>query len=197
MVQATRDGEARSGEARPGEVSSEWEILRRAQHGDEAAWRDLVARYRTRLVAIALLVTRSAAVADDVVQETYVRALRAAIKHSEGTVQAYLGTIAYRLALKETQRARRHIAWDGVDAATADPDPLDAVLTNERDRHVFAAIRGLEAGHRDVLVLRFYGGQSYEEIATLLHVPLGTVKSRIHYAVRSCRKRLREEGFLE
>lgn len=178
-------------------MSLDWEIFRRAQRGDEAAWRQLAAGHRTRLTALALFVTRSAAAAEDVVQETFVRALRAEIKHDAGTVQAYLGTIAYRLALKETRRARRQVDWDGFDAVDADSDPLDEVLTDERDRHVFAAIQALDAGHRDVLVLRFYGGQSYEEIAALIQVPVGTVKSRIHYAVQSCRRRLREEGFLE
>jgi len=52
---------------------------------------------------------------------------------------------------------------------------------------VASAINNLDNAHRDILLLRFYAGLSYDEIAVLLDIPLGTVKSRIFYAVKSCR----------
>jgi RNA polymerase sigma-70 factor (ECF subfamily) len=61
---------------------------------------------------------------------------------------------------------------------------------------VARALRTLDAEHRDVLVLRFYGGYSYEEIAKIVEAPLGTVKSRIFYAVKSCRETLQQKGVL-
>jgi RNA polymerase sigma-70 factor, ECF subfamily len=183
--------------ARLGKVISEWIVLERAQHGDASAWRELTSKHQARLTAIALFVTRSPAAADDVVQETFVRALRAEIKHRDGSVQGFLGTIAYRLALKEVRRGRRHLDLGSLASLESGADSLAGLLSEERDRHVAAAIHALDDDHRDVLVLRFYGGHSYEAIANLLQVPLGTVKSRIFYAVQACRKRLREEGLLE
>ena len=157
----------------------------------------MIKQYQTRLTALALLITGSAAAANDVVQDTFVRALVAKLKNTTGTVQGFLGTIAFRLALKESKRTRRNMDLDGLDLLDQTPNPLDKVLIDERDRLVARAIGTLDTDHRDVLVLRFYGGHSYEEIAELLKIPLGTVKSRIFYAVKSCREILRETGALQ
>jgi len=161
------------------------------------AWRVLVGQHQTRLTALALFITGSAAAADDVVQETFVRALQSRIRRFTGTVHAYLGTIAYRLALKEVKRAGRDVELDGLDLADTAHGPLDSILNDERDRLVAEAICTLDEEHRDVLTLRFYGGYSYEEMAELLQIPLGTVKSRIFYAVKSCRESLRLKGVLK
>jgi RNA polymerase sigma-70 factor, ECF subfamily len=161
------------------------------------AWRVLVGQHQTRLIALALLITGSATAADDVVQETFVRALGAKIKRTTGTVQGFLGTIAYRLALKEAKRVRRNAKLDGLDLPDQGQNALDGILSDERDCLVAEAIGTLDAEHRDVLILRFYGGFSYEEIAGILQAPLGTVKSRIFYAVKSCREILRQKGVLK
>ena len=58
------------------------------------------------------------------------------------------------------------------------------------------AIRGLDDKYREVLVLRFYADHSYEEIADLLRIPLGTVKSRMFNAVKTCRMILKDKGIL-
>jgi RNA polymerase sigma-70 factor (ECF subfamily) len=157
----------------------------------------MIGQHRTRLSALALLIVGSGAAADDIVQETFVRALRADIAHRRGTVGGFLGTIAYRLAIKEARRTDRADRLDGIDIPDPAQDPLDTLLTNERDRLVAETIRSLDTPHRDVLLLRFYGGHSYEEISDLTETPLGTVKSRIFYAVKTCRERLREKGVIE
>lgn len=177
-------------------MNSKWDCLIRAQQGDETSCREVIKQYQTRLTALALLITGSAAAADDVVQETFIRALVAKLKNTKGTVLGFLGAIAYRLALKESKRIRRNVNLDRLDLLDQTPNPLDNVLIDERDRLVARAIGTLNADHRDVLVLRFYGGHSYEEIAELLKIPLGTVKSRLFYAVKSCREILREKGVL-
>ena len=178
-------------------MNAEWESFLRAQRGDETAWRVLIGQHQTRLTALALFITGSAAAADDVVQETFVRALRAKIKSVTGTVQGFLGIIAYRLALKEARRVQRNVELDGLDLADAGQTPLDNLLNDERERLVAEAIAALDEGQRDVLILRLYSGHSYEEIARILQIPLGTVKSRVFYAVKSCRESLRQKGVLK
>ena len=178
-------------------MNAEWERFLRAQRGDETAWRVLIGQHQTRLTALALFITGSAAAADDVVQETFVRALRAKIKSVTGTVQGFLGIIAYRLALKEARRVQRNVELDGLDLADAGQTPLDNLLNDERERLVAEAIAALDEGQRDVLILRLYSGHSYEEIARILQIPLGTVKSRVFYAVKSCRESLRQKGVLK
>jgi RNA polymerase sigma-70 factor, ECF subfamily len=178
-------------------LNPDWEILIRAQHGEEGSCRELIDRYQSRLMALAILITGSPAAAKDVAQETFIRALHANLKNTAGTVQGFLATIAFRLALKESKRERRNMELKGLDFTDPEPSPLDAVLINERDRLVARAIHSLDVDQRDALVLRFYGGHSLEEISGLLKIPLGTVKSRLFYAVKSCRVILREKGVLE
>lgn len=178
-------------------MNLEWEILFRAQRGDDAACRALLDQYQSRLTALAILITGSPAVADDIVQETIVRALDARIKNTSGAVLGYLATIAYRLAVKESRRGKRSVGLEGLNLPDRGSDPLEDVLIDERDRLVARAISSLDTDHRDVLVLRFYGGHSFQEIAAQLGIPLGTVKSRVFYAVKSCREILREKGVLE
>jgi RNA polymerase sigma-70 factor (ECF subfamily) len=156
----------------------------------------LVKRYQQRLAALALLITGSAASADDIVQETFVRAYDARIRNRSGSVSGFLGTIAYRLAVKESKRLQRNVSLDVHDMPATGSNPLANILHEERDRFVAESIHALDDGHRDVLVLHYYGDKSYEEIAELLQIPLGTVKSRMFYAVKSCRKILRQKGIL-
>lgn len=176
---------------------SDWDCLERARRGDETAWQWLIERYNSRLIKTVLLITGSMAAAQDLVQETFVRLLRHGSRHREGNLGAYLSTIAYRLALKEKERTRRNRSADGLILTNPAPSPLEAVLKKERDRLLARAIQSLEEHHRDTLVLRFYGGHNYNEIARILSLPIGTVKSRIFYAVKECRRLLREKGILE
>jgi RNA polymerase sigma-70 factor, ECF subfamily len=175
-------------------VNSDWGWFIRAQRGDELAWRMLLGQYQTRLSALAFFITRSAVATEDVVQETFVRAINARVKCYTGTVSGFLGTIAYRLAVKEARRDRKHVELDEPDLPETGCTPMDEILRDERDRLVAEAIDSLDEKHRDVLLLRFYGGCSYEEIAGLLEIAVGTVKSRLFHAVKSCRESLRQKG---
>ena len=181
----------------PHAVEADWNRFLRARAGDEQAWCDVVGRYRSRLTALALMITGSPVSAEDIVQETFLRSLNAIVENTRGTVHGYLGTIAYRLAVKEARRNRRDTAILPHDRIDQHPDPMEAVLLRERDRTVARAIHALPSDHRDILLLRFYGGHSYDQIADLLDIPIGTVKSRIFNAVKTCRVILKEKGVID
>jgi RNA polymerase sigma-70 factor (ECF subfamily) len=178
-------------------IDADWDWFLRAKNGDENAWRALIDTHQSRLAALALFITGSAAAAEDVVQETFVRALGARIRNYAGSVQGYLGTIAYRLAVRESKRTQKNVALDGIVITDPGVNPIERMLTDERDKMVAEAIGNLAVDHRDILVLRFYGGKSYTEIAELMQIPIGTVKSRLFYAVKSCRDELRSKGVLK
>jgi len=154
----------------------------------------LVEAHQARLAALALFITGSADAASDVAEETFLRALNATIKNESGTVRGFLGTIAYRLALKEAKRDRRNVELDGLNLVRDSENALERILRDERDCAVAEVIAALDEAHRSVLALRFYGGFSYEEIAVEVGAPLGTVKSRIFYAVKYCRETLKQRG---
>jgi len=178
-------------------MSSDWDCLNCAQRGDETAWCYLVEQYSPPLIKMTLLMTGSMSIAQDLVQETFVRLLRHRSKHREGSFKAYLSTIAYRLALKEKKRSQRNLSLESQTLTDPTPSPLKSVLLKERDDYIANAIHALDEHHRDILISRFYGNHSYDDIARMTNLPIGTVKSRIFYAVKACRKTLQEKGIFD
>ncbi len=176
------------------EVSDDWRDLDQARHGDEAAWRRLMERHLSRLVALALMMTGSPEFAQDAAQEAFVRLLKANPAPEQGTLRGYLTTIVYHLALKENRRSARQQNVENSSLEDDSPSALESMVRSEREWLVVGAIRALDDAQRTALVLRFYGEHTYEEIAALTGVPLGTVKSRLFYAVKQCREWLKEKG---
>lgn len=155
--------------------------LRRAQRGDDRAWRALVARYQRPVHALIyrLLVGRARHRAEDLAQETFVRVLRALPRFDPAgpaSLSTWILTIATRLTLNELRRPE-HAA---LDAEPASSERTDAA--SERDRlgaAIAAAVATLPEGQRAVLVLREYHELDYAAIAAILELDLGTIKSRL------------------
>ena len=175
-------------------IDAGWDDLAQARDGSQAAWRMLFERYSPRLLRMAALMTGSPDAARDCVQETFIRVMRSATPHRRGSFRAYLSTITYRLALKEKLRLSRQVPPDAVEPASTDPSPLDVAIADERRREIVRALLSLPTHHREVLVLRLHGEHSYEEIAEITGIPLGTVKSRIFHAVKLVRQRINNRG---
>jgi RNA polymerase sigma factor (sigma-70 family) len=178
------------------EIAEGWEDLARARGGSQKAWRSLFEQYSPRLLRMAALITGSTDAASDCVQETFVRVLRSEVRHQSGTLRAYLSTIAYRLALKESARLRRLAPSDAIDAASSGPSPLDRAIADDRQREVARVLLRLPSYHREVLVLRFHGEHTYEEIAEITGLPLGTVKSRLFNALKAARVHMKTRGIV-
>ena len=175
-------------------IGAGWEDLARARRGSQQAWRVLFERHSPSLLRMAALITGSTDAARDCVQEAFVRVLNSVVYHQAGSLRAYLSTIVYRLAVKENIRQRRGTPLRWQDSPSPNPSPLDAAIADERQREVARAILALPEHHRDILILRFHGDHTYEEIAEMTGLSLGTVKSRIFYAVLSTRKALKLRG---
>jgi RNA polymerase sigma factor (sigma-70 family) len=171
----------------------DWECFDLALGGDEEAWRTLYRRHERRLARMATVITGSADAAGDVAQETFVRLLQRKVTHRDGTLGAYLTTIAFRLALREKSRTARQGEFDESELPGAHHSPLEAASRADRKGMVAGVLESLPDDQRQIIALRFFGGHSYDEIACILGVPAGTVKSRIFYAVKNCRGKLRRE----
>ena len=178
-------------------MTSDWECIDQARRGDNAAWQSLVSAHYSTLLAQVMLITGDPAAARDIAQDTLTKLVTTNFANHNGSLQGLLSTIAYHLALNERKRGMRTSQLPDSDPVDLAPSPLERVLSAERDREIAAAIRSLDSEHRDVLVLRFYGGHTYEEISQLMNIPLGTVKSRIFYAVKACQQALVKKGILE
>ncbi len=175
---------------------SDWNYLQKARKGDQEALNLLYEKFSKSLLRMTSLITGSVDSAKDVVQETFIRLITKRIKHQDGNFKSFVATIAYRLALKERSRSQRnkHIFSD--EHIDSTPSPIEIQIREEQRILLFKTISNLPEQQRDILVLRFYGELSYEKIAETTQLPIGTVKSRIFYAVKECRNILREKGVL-
>jgi RNA polymerase sigma-70 factor (ECF subfamily) len=173
-------------------MSLDWTLVQRARDGDESAWRELIDRHRPRLMKLAMLITGELSAAEDAVQETFIRLLRYGEERERGSFATLASTIAYRFALKERSRENKRASLEGFDKADDSASPLEAVLNREQDRQLVQVLFSLDESHRNILILRFYGEHDYDTISKLTGLPLGTVKSRIFYAVKRCRELLNE-----
>ena len=178
----------------PGRLIDEWRCLDLARQGDETSWRFLFHRHYQPLVRLTFCITGSLDTAQDLAQESFVRLLRVKIRHHEGSFSAFLTTMAYRLALKERRRRSSRPNGEMSDCVDGSPSPLEQVIKDETQRVIYGVIQSLPIDQREILALRFFGGHSYEEIARITDVPIGTVKSRIFYSIKTCRDRLQDKG---
>jgi len=138
-------------------------------------------------------VLRNAADAEDVAQEASLRAYRRfALLRDPARFRAWLVRISFRLALDHARSARRRECRETV-WATEVPKPTaeDIAASNEFGRRLQEAMESLPEKSRLVLLLAGMDGHSLEEVAEVLQLPLGTVKSRLHSARKQLAEKLR------
>lgn len=158
--------------------------------------------YAGALFVFALRRLQDRGAAEEVVQDTLVRAWRSRdYDPARGSVDAWLFTIANRLVIDQYRRRGARPRTTGTtpeDALDGRGLAPDAPLTDgDVDRAIEAwqladALRGLSADHRDAVVMVHYEGLTVRETASRLDVPEGTVKSRVYYGLRSLRLHLEE-----
>ncbi len=168
--------------------------LRRAQRGEERAWRALIERYQGPVHALVwrLLAGRARHRVEDLVQETFVRVLRALPEWNpsgSASLQTWMLTIAARVALNELRRPE----MAGIVDEPAAPRGERADASAERQRlgaAIGAAVAALPDAQRAVFVLREYHELEYDDIASALELDLNTVKSRLSRARAAMRAHL-------
>lgn len=175
------------------------ELVARIIAGDGAAFSTLVERYQDRLYNAVYRLVGSAEDARDLLQDTFIKAYE-----NLGTFRggSSLYTWLFRIAVNTSLSHRRKRKWlqvgsagDGDDPAPAPDaaaqDPSDRLVAAETEALVQQALGSLDDDHRTVVVLRDIQHCDYHEIAEILEVPTGTVKSRLHRARLILRDRLK------
>jgi RNA polymerase sigma-70 factor (ECF subfamily) len=167
--------------------------VERARSGDRDAFDRLAMLVVDRLYRVARLVLRDVERAEDAVQETLVRCWRDLPALRDVTrFEAWAGRVLMRSIhddLRAAKRARAVVSLLHLEPATR--DTTDGVAVRDQlDR----GFRRLSIEHRSVLVLRLYLGLSLEETATTLGIPVGTAKSRLHYATAAMRDALEADA---
>jgi RNA polymerase sigma-70 factor (ECF subfamily) len=166
------------------------ELIAASLSGDRSAFGVLVLRYRQLVLGIAYRMCGDRALAEDIAQETFVRAWEKLDTYRpEGNWRGWICRIASNLTVDTLRRQRPSVDITQVSLPSSGDPPERRALEIERAAAVRAAVLRLPAHVRSALVLREYEGLSYIEIAEALDIPLGTVKSRLNDA----RRRLAEE----
>lgn len=163
-------------------------LVLRCQTGDEAAFSELCQRYSPPLrYYLRKMLGQRAGEADDLLQDVWLDVFKHLPRLAD---PAAFPAWIYRIA---RDRALRHLRkrWPGastlVEEAVAE-ESAEPEFTAEDSRRVHAALDELPPEHREVLLLRFLEELSYDEIARVIELPLGTVRSRIHYAKRALKQ---------
>jgi RNA polymerase sigma-70 factor (ECF subfamily) len=172
---------------------------------DLAAFDRLVERYQDRLFGVIARLVTDAEMARDLTQDTFLKAFKG-LKSFSGDSSFY--TWIYRIARNVvTSHARYESARPKVSASldaetqdrtplrlvarAASPDPAQGAIEAERRRYLLAALAALQPEFREIIVLRDFEDRSYDDIAELLDLPAGTVRSRLHRARMELRERLK------
>ena len=180
------------------------ELVRRFLAGDEAAFVEIVTRYRDKMFHVALGLLRNHADAEEIAQDTFIRAHRSLARfRGDSSLAAWLHCITLNLSRNRYwyfYRRRRHATQSLDSAVSADnqttfadlvacdaPGPVREAATREFSALVAGCMTKLNASQREILMLRNGRQYSYQDIARTLSIEIGTVKSRIGRARKDLR----------
>ena len=192
-----RDAPAAGPQAERPEVDPEEAgLVERSRRGDLEAFDRLVAAHQDRIYHTAYRITGNADDAQDAAQETFVKAFRALPRYRH---EAAFGTWLYRIAVNAAldivrRRPPAPASLEDVILPAAAHNPDAEAEREEVQRRVHRALQRLSPDHRIVIVLRDLQGLAYEEIAEVLRVPVGTVRSRLSRARDALRPLLGDLG---
>jgi RNA polymerase sigma-70 factor, ECF subfamily len=170
------------------------ELLRRIHSGERAACEEFVMMFYNPVYALLFNLSRDAATAEDLTQETFARAWEhIGTFDGHGRLGAWLYRIGYNKfidAQRSSARKKMAPSEEAASAVTSALGPLDKVLCDERSRQLHEAIGSLDVVDREVIVIHYLQGLSLSQTAELLEQPIGTVKWRLSKALERLRARL-------
>lgn len=186
---------------------SESELIKRCQQGDLEAFEQLIAAYEKKMINYCWRMLGNPSDAEDAAQEVFIKVFRFIESFTgQSSFSTWLYRIASNVCLDILRKKKRQPA-DTVSlyqsGAEGDefvlpveddaPSPYESAQLNEAQRALNAALAQLGEEQRRVIILRDIEGFSYDEIAAVMHVPPGTVKSRINRARKSLQKLLEKD----
>ncbi len=189
------EGAMRIGE---GEIDTA-QMVRRCMDGDSSAWAEMVRTHHKRVYGLCYRFTGNAADAEDLTQDVFLKiyANLASFDAARGSLPVWIATMTRNLLVDNFRRTRNQRAtsslddgWDGADEAgprlrpldrltDSRPSPHDAAVRKELEKMVQIALAQVSVELREAVILRDLQDMDYKEIAQVLDIPEGTVKSRI------------------
>lgn len=177
-------------------------LVERTLEGETSAFSELYDRYERSLFNFIYQYIGDYEAAQDIFQETMIRAYRKLSRYQVGTnFSAWIHRIAINLAKDEFKRRRRRPISNITDSSETGeetdlfsmlpeegPGPEKLLINQDTARRVREGLSRLTQDHMQVILLYVFQGMAYKEIADTLAIPIGTVKSRMHYAIKELGK---------
>lgn len=176
-------------------MSAEQELIGRCARGDELAFAELVERHKVMVFNIAIRMLRDHSAAEDLAQEVFLRVYRnLSAFRGEAKLSTWIYQIAYRVCLEELQKPHRRQHYVSLDTEAgqlqiADPGPAAVDLGQTLDYY----LGQLPPHYQMALTLYYLQDRKYEEIAAVMELPIGTVKTYLHRAKTYLREHVVEE----
>lgn len=178
--------------------ASDQDVVALARDGRESAYRELIRRYQRPVFSLIYRMVRDRETAEDLAQETFIKVLNAiATYRPEFKFSSWVFKIANNTAIDHLRRkeldtlslegsphatTREGVEATALQVGSGDESPLETVEAVELGGEIERAIAQLRPEYRSCILLRHVEGRAYEEIADMLDLPLGTVKTYIHRA---------------
>ena len=179
-------------------------LVSRCLRGDETAWEDLVRLHTRKVYALCYRFTGSASEAQDLTQEVFLRVFRTvkSFRSTEGSFATWLSRVTRNLLIDHYRRTRQERVTDSIEeqlpimeeaGAAASVRPDHAVAGREASEILQATLQKLSPDLREAVILRDLQEMEYREIADVLRIPEGTVKSRINRGRAELARLLRKQ----
>jgi RNA polymerase sigma-70 factor (ECF subfamily) len=175
------------------EKQRDYNLIRRVQNGDMVAFNEIVEKYKDRLMNAIFRMIQSEQEAEDIVQETFLRVYQHRksfdFRHCFST---WLYTIALNLARNELRKRKRFKFFDIFDMQGHENEiAVEMELPSNLPKILEQAISSLPDKYKMAFILRDVQEQPYDEVAKIMNIPLGTVKSRVNRARALLREKLK------
>jgi RNA polymerase sigma-70 factor (ECF subfamily) len=172
------------------------QLVRRTLSGDLQAWGEIVKRYKEKIFGLALGIVGEPADADDIVQETFIRAYDKLDQYDiDRKFSPWLFTVAANLAKNKLRRDKftkplKHPNWL---TSRGSDDPAELAQKEKENHKLRKSLGKLDYKYRAPMVLRYYIDLSYDEISEITDLPSGTVKTRLHRGKKKLKEILEGE----
>ncbi len=175
-------GKGKTGEA---QVIEDW--VEQCQNGHTRAYTMIVTTFQEKIIEFLFRMTQNRELAEDLGQEVFLRAYRLLDRYdrNKAAFSTWLFTLARNLCLDELRKKRPFcVQWEesAFTECSPDPDPNSLLQDTELEELIARAVASLDPIFREVFILRDYQDLSFEEVAEITGIPVGTVKSRLHRA---------------
>ena len=187
-----------------GSLDPDFSLVSRCLRGDEPAWEELVRQHTRRVYGLCFRFTGSGSQAQDLTQEVFLRVFRTlkTFRSLEGSFATWLARVTRNLLIDHYRRTRQERVTDSIEGqlpmieeagASASARPDQALAGREASEILQATLQKLSPDLREAVILRDLQEMEYREIADVLRIPEGTVKSRINRGRAELARHLRKQ----